>query len=122
MRGRDIALVIGAVVLVALLFGFLGGGMMGFGGFGPGMMGGYYGGYGYNSWWGVVPLLIWVVIIGGVVLLVMTLARRDRTPDTGLGSGPQGSSALDLLRDRYARSEITREQYQQMRQDLEDKG
>ena len=38
MRDRDIFAIAGVVVLVVLLFGFLGGGMMGFG-FGPGMMG-----------------------------------------------------------------------------------
>ena len=87
---------------------------------GPGMMG-YWGGYGYNSWWSVVPLLFWALIIGGGVLLVMALLRRDGMPDTGMGTRSPCSSALNVLRDHYARGEITKEQYEQMQRDLDDR-
>jgi uncharacterized membrane protein len=35
-------------------------------------------------------------------------------------SRPSGSWALEILRERYAKGEITREQYEQMRRDLTD--
>jgi putative membrane protein len=118
MRGRDIALVTGLVILVVLLFGLLGGGMMGYGGgapwggwMGPGMMGGY----GFGG--GILMLVFWVLVIGGIVLLAVRLFGQNPSE---VSSGQQGSGdrALDTLRERYARGEITKEQFDQMRKDL----
>ncbi len=110
MQGRDIAIVIGAVALVVLLLGLLGGGMMGFG-----MMG--WGGFGFSPLWWIFMLLFWVLIIGGIAMLLVWLFRQ--APRTGAGAGPPTSRPLDILRERYARGEITREQYAEMRRDLE---
>ncbi len=73
MRDRDIASIIGVVLLVVLLFGLLGGGMMGFGMW-PGMMGGYYN-QGYFPWWPLVMLLFWALVIGGVALVITRVVR-----------------------------------------------
>ncbi|MCL4532255.1 MAG: SHOCT domain-containing protein [Actinobacteria bacterium] len=115
MRDRDIFTIAGVVVLVVLLFGFLGGGMMGFG-FGPGMMGGFYGGYGFAPWWGIVMLLFWALVIGGAVILVGRLVRQGEPTSQG---GARENSGLEILRQRYARGEISKEQFDQMRRDLE---
>ncbi len=113
MQGRDIAIVIGAVVLVLLLLSLLGGGMMMGGGMmGPGMMG--WGGFGYNPLWGILMLLFWVLIIGGVALLAIWLLRQGQPL-----MGAPSTQALNILNERYARGEITREQYEQMRRDIE---
>lgn len=77
---------------------------------GGGMMG--WGGFGFGSFWWLIMLLFWVLVIGGVVLLVAALVRQAPASDTG------GSRALEILRERYARGELTREQYEQMRRDL----
>ena len=116
MQGRDVAIIVGAIVLIILLLGLLGGGMMGFGG----MMG--WGGPGYGfGWWGILMgilmLLFWVLVIGGIVWLVIWLVQQPRPG--AAGPGAPGPSALDILRERYARGEITREQYEQMRHDLD---
>ena len=113
MQGRDIAIVVGILVLVILLLGLLGGGMM----MGPGMMG--WGGFGFFPWWGILMLLFWALVIGGGALLLVWLFRQGRPPEAP--PGPHGPQALDILRERYARGEITREQYQQMRRDLEER-
>ena len=77
-----------------------GGGMMGFGGF------------------GLIGLLFNLLIIIGVVLLVVWAVRRF-TSGTTNGSQPLGNqSPREILQARYARGEITREQYQQILQDL----
>lgn len=63
---------------------------------------------------GLGMLVFWVLIIGGVVWLVQSLAR-------GTGSSPilpQGESPLDILKKRYARGEITKEQFEGMKRDL----
>ena len=111
MQGRDTATVIGIVVLVVLLLGLLSGGMMMF----PGMMG--YGGFGFGSLWGIVMMVLWLLVIGGVVALVIWLFQQGRFFETTPASGAR--SALDILRERYAKGEITREQFEQMRRDLE---
>lgn len=108
MRDRDVVSIIGVVLLLT----FLGGGMMGFGMW-PGMMGGYYN-QGYGPWWGIVMLLFWALVIGGIVLLITRLVRQDGQ----MRSGGEDTS-LEILKHRYARGEITREQYHQMRCDIE---
>ena len=96
-----------------------------------GMMGGGFGMMGGNSWWGwIVMLLFWVLLIGGIALVVFWLARqgyiggstasgtgpsRERRPEN---SGTTGQAALDILKERYARGEINREQYDQMKRDI----
>ncbi len=118
MRGRDIALVAVLVLVVVLLFSFLGGGMMGYGWGGPygGWMGpGMMGGLGLG--WGILMLLFWALVIGGVVLLVVRLTGSG--PATTPGGSGAHDRALDILRERYARGEITKEQFDQMRRDLD---
>lgn len=105
-------LVVLAVVLLIMVLGpALGWGMMGWGMMGPGMMGGW--GVAVNPWWGILMMGFWVLILAGVGLIVGWLLRQ----------APSGESAsrrpLDILKERYARGEITREQYEQMRRDLE---
>lgn len=117
MQGRDIAIIIGAIVLVILILGVLGGGMMGWGMTGPWMG---WGGFGFG-WWGILMvitmLLFWGLIIGGVVLLFIWLLRQGRPAEPGIGAGR--SRALEILQERYAKGEITREEYEQMRRDIE---
>ena len=109
MQGRDVAIVVGIVVLVVLLFGGLGGGMMGFGGMmGPGLA------FGFG---GLLMMVFWVLVIGGIVLLIVWAVGQ------GVRAAPGGArredAALDILKQRYARGEITQEQFDQMRRDLE---
>ncbi len=72
-------------------------------------------GFGMMGGLGLIGLLFNVVIIVGVVVLIVWAVKRFSAP----GSSPSGSqSARDILQARYARGEITREQYQQMLSDL----
>ncbi len=113
-RGLLIAL---AVLLVAALgFSVLMGGMMGpgfagSGPLGPGMMGGrgWMWGLGMGLG-GLVMLVFWGALIVGLVLLVRAVS----------GHGPLSrSTPLDILKRRYAAGQVTREKYEEMRRDLE---
>ncbi|MCL5959189.1 MAG: SHOCT domain-containing protein [Chloroflexi bacterium] len=117
MQGRDIATIILVIVLVLLLFSLLGGGMMMW----PGMMGweGWGAWGGFSPFWGIVMLLFWVLVIAGVVSLVVWLFQQGRPSEVG-PTTPR-TRALDILRERYARGEITRDEFEQMRRDLEGK-
>ena len=80
-----------------------GGGMMGWGGFG-----GY--GMGFVGW--IFMLLFWGLIIVGLVLVVRWLWDQGR-PGTGGADSPQ-----EILKRRYARGEISKEEFDRMKQDL----
>lgn len=110
MRGRDVAVILVAVAAIVLLVSLLGMGMMG-----PGMMAWHWG-TGVGWWWAVAMILFWVLLLGGGAWLLVTILRGNRQLDTGVGGGGR---ALDILRERYARGEITREEYESMRRDLE---
>ena len=72
--------------------------------------------FGFFPGWGIVMVLFWALIIGGVALLVVWLIQQAG-PATA-GPPPSEGRALEILQERYARGEITREEYERMRQDL----
>ncbi len=69
---------------------------------------------------GLAMLAFWVLVIGGVIWFIATLARGTSTGtrQVVVGSPMAGQTPLDVLKARYARSEITKEQYEQMKRDL----
>lgn len=78
---------------------------------------GFLDGYG----WGAMGLgmlgmsLLWILPILAIVLLVKLLWR------SGSGPGRNGEkNALDILRERYARGEINKEEFDQKKRDLGD--
>ena len=74
---------------------------------------GDWGGWGWGMGFGwIFMILFWALIIFGIVALAKWLFSAG-------GSGGSGKSALEILKQRYAKGEINREQYEQMRRDLE---
>jgi putative membrane protein len=76
-----------------------------------------FGGFGLWGWVGLIlNLIFWVGLIVGLVVLIVWAIRRARVP---AATGPYGSgqpAARDILQARYARGEITREQYELKKQ------
>jgi putative membrane protein len=60
--------------------------------------------------------LIFLVVIGGAI--AYALGWRPQINQTG--PAQSGQTPLEVLKSRYVRGEITREEYEQMRQDLEE--
>jgi putative membrane protein len=77
---------------------------------GPGMMG-----HGMGWFWGVAMLVFWISIIVGVIFLIRWLALATRTRGEG---GPE-DTALEMLKKRYARGEINREEYEEKKKVME---
>jgi putative membrane protein len=73
------------------------------------------GGWPGGGFW-MFGVVFWALGIAAVVILILTAVRRS----TGLGRGWHGSDpdALEIARRRYARGEITKEQYDQLKKDL----
>jgi putative membrane protein len=76
----------------------------------------YMNGYGWGGMGlGMIGMsLFWILLI---VVIVIFLKSKG---DSGVSSGQrQEKSALDILKERYARSEIGREEFEQKKRDLE---
>jgi len=89
----------------------MGGGMMG-GGFGPGF-------YGF----GLVGMLFNIALIIGIVVLVIWAVRHfSRPSNSGSQAAPHSTgatlSAREILDIRYARGELTREEYKTILSDI----
>ena len=64
-------------------------------------------GYGGGGMW-----IFWILIIVALVWFITFATRRDS------GSFGNEKSAQDILKERYARGEIDREEFEQIRKDL----
>ena len=75
---------------------------------------GNYGGYGMGWIGPIIMIVFWGALITGIVFLIRFLVRQ------GGGSGSQGGRepALDILKKRYAKGELGREEFEAMRKDL----
>ncbi|MBI4149624.1 SHOCT domain-containing protein [Candidatus Woesearchaeota archaeon] len=93
------------------------GGMMGSGGMmrmmnmmGGGMMGNYPLGYGYNNYgyWG----MFWILLFAAVIFLVVWIVYRFGIKNTA------SETPLNILRKRFAKGEITKKQYDDMKKEM----
>ncbi len=85
------------------------------------MMGGFGFGYGGMLFGGLLMLLITVLVIGAVIWLVVTLARGGQAGFAGqpnIGTPASGPTPLDILKMRYAKGELTKEQFEELKRDL----
>lgn len=78
--------------------------------------------YGWNGDWGAMLLImalnaaVWIGLIGILIWAVSRLFTQRGTSTGQLQSGP---SAMEILRQRYARGEIDEATFERMRQRLE---
>lgn len=111
----------GAVLVLVVLTVFAGSGLFGGGSMmGPGgMMGGRWGFFGII--WMLVPLLFLGGLIAVIVWALTQLGSGGQIPsgrnDTS-SAGVRGQSAEEILRQRFARSEIDAEEYEEHRRIL----
>ena len=81
-------------------------------GHGPGMMGWGYG----MGWFGqIIMLAFWIAVIVGIVFLIRWLVLSTRASGNKTHSE---DSALEILRKRYARGEIDKEEFEEKKKDL----
>ncbi|MHB0885816.1 MAG: SHOCT domain-containing protein [Bacillota bacterium] len=81
------------------------------------MMGYGRAGFVGRGWPLAFMVICWALVIAGAYLLVRWFIGNTRTAAIGPRGG--GDQALSALRDRYARGEITDEEYDRMRSRLE---
>ncbi len=123
---KNTGTVLGVIFVVVLVLLLVGGAGVGLGGYGYGMMGHMMGGYGmmgrfgaqgfgFNPLGAILPLVFWALVVGGTVLVVVWLIRNAGR--TGSSTGVS-EPALELIKSRFAKGEITKEQFDEMRRTL----
>ena len=70
---------------------------------------GFYGAYG----WGGVGMGIFMVIVAVLVVVVLV-----RLLDTNRNKSPSAETALEILEKRYAKGEITKDEFDKIKSDL----
>ena len=116
MKKRNVVIGVGVAILVLFVVAVFVGAML-WGrtpyGMGPGMMGGLrqpFGMHMFGGWIGMI--LFWVLILGGLALLVSHLVRKDETP------ARKEETPLEILKRRYASGEIDHEEFERIKQSL----
>jgi putative membrane protein len=101
--------ILGVIIILFFAFGAISGWQYdGWGMMGPGMMGGF-------GWMWLI-LVFWILILGLIIWAVVALVRGLSEPK-GSGSS-RADSALELLKKRYARGEIDKQEYEEKKKDL----
>jgi putative membrane protein len=73
--------------------------------------GGHMMGYGYGGMW-----IMWLLIITVIILAAYLLIRETKKKDMG---APQLETPIEILKKRYARGEISKEQFEEMKRHIE---
>jgi putative membrane protein len=66
---------------------------------------------GYGMGYGILGLIFWILVIIGLVLLIRYLLESGRAKR-------EQESALEILKKRYARGEISKEEFEEKKKDL----
>lgn len=71
-----------------------------------------WGNYGWGMGFGwILMFLFWALVILGIVYIVQAISR-------GPGQSGTEDTSLDILKKRYAKGEITKEEFERMKDDL----
>lgn len=70
-------------------------------------------GDGMNWWWGFSWFFMLLFGTGFIVLIIWAVKKLGKGDDSATKSGP-----LDIAKERYAKGEITKEEFQQIKKDL----
>ncbi len=72
----------------------------------------HWGNYGWGMGFGWLFMIIfWILVILGGVYLIKLITERSRPTE-------KGETALDILKKRYAKGEITKQEFEKMKDDL----
>jgi len=78
---------------------------------GPGMMGSW----GMGWFGGIFMIVFWILILVGLVLVIKWLIQATRR---GKVEGNRGSRAMEILKERYARGEIDKTEFEEKKKNL----
>ena len=110
MKKINLFIILTLVPLISMCSGPYGPMRDGYGGYGmgPGMMSGY--GYGYR---GMFMGILFLILLGVVIYFIVQNVRSKNE------IGQAKESPLDILKKRYAKGEITKEDFDRMKNELQ---
>ena len=69
------------------------------------------------GWFGMIFMIVfWGLIIAGIVLLIRWIANN--TGSRGHSDVNTGSQAMDILKERYAKGDITQDEFESMKKEI----
>ena len=71
-----------------------------------------WGGGHMYGWGGGIMIILWVVLIAALAFWMIRLAQKTGAPASG------HESAIDILKKRYARGEISKQEFEERKRDL----
>ncbi len=108
---KNVVIIGGIILAIIIVVPAVWGAVTGFRGDGFGMMSGF--GWGMVGIGFIFMFAFWALVIWGIVSLIRWLAAT-----AGNNPLPQGASSLEILKQRYARGEINKEEFEQKKKDL----
>lgn len=81
-----------------------------------GLNGGWYG---HTLFGGFFMIIVWVAVILFVVWVIREFSSGNRKGGGGSGT-VGGRTALDILKERYAKGEIEKKEFEEKKRDLND--
>ncbi len=70
-------------------------------------------------WGGLMMIVFWGGIIALIVWTIQSVTRRESGQTESPSTNPSPRTPVDVAKERYARGEISREEFQQIKRDLE---
>lgn len=113
MKMKTIAPALGLVWLLSPALAWANGGSEGYS-HGYGMMGGW----GWGMLFGPVMMIVAVAVVITLVVLIFRWIAGSSTAPGVSQSGPVTSSALDVLKERFVRGEIEKDEFEEKRRIL----
>ncbi len=71
-------------------------------------------------WGGLMMIFFWGAIVGLIVWAIQSMTRRESSQEDVRQIGPSGRSPLDIAKERYARGEVGREEFEKIKRDVEE--
>jgi putative membrane protein len=68
-------------------------------------------GWGMGGGW-LYMVFFWGLVIAAVIAVTIAITRKKD------GGGPEGESAMEILKKRYAKGEISKEEYDALKKDI----